>query len=85
MFQPNELNNSSLTYEERRHPIDFKRTKISIKLPDNVSEKIGDDKDKKSPKEESIKEHDKDKKTKENQNQNQKKRNIVRKMIMILH
>ena len=65
MFQPNELNNSSLSYEERRHPIDFKRTKISIKLPDNVSEKIGDDKDKKSPKEESTDEDDKDKKTKE--------------------
>tara|TARA_B100001059_G_scaffold131983_1_gene132156 strand:- start:8675 stop:12505 length:3831 start_codon:yes stop_codon:yes gene_type:complete len=49
MFQPNELNNTNLSYEERRHPIDFKRTKISIKLPDNVSETIGDVKDKKSP------------------------------------
>ena len=46
MFQPIELNNKDLSYEERRYPIDYKRDKIQIKLPDQVTELFGDEKEK---------------------------------------
>ena len=63
MFQPIELNNKDLTYEERRYPIDYKRDRIQIKLPDKVKELFEDEKDKDDA-DESASDEEKEKKTK---------------------
>lgn len=62
MFQPIELNNKDLTYEERRYPIDYKRDRIQIKLPDKVKELFEDEKDKDDA-DESASDEEKEKKT----------------------
>ena len=52
MFQPSELNNKDLSYEERRFPIDYKRDRIQIKLPDKVKELFEDKKEESEEKDE---------------------------------
>ena len=51
MFQPEEINFNTISHEERRTPIDYKRSSIMLETPKTINETIDfedSEKDKKS-------------------------------------
>ena len=45
MFQPEEINSKTISHEERRIPIDYKRENILVEVPKKINDTIIFDKD----------------------------------------